>query len=313
MKNLKVVFMGTPEFSVNVLEALIKNTNVVGVVTQPDKIVGRKKEIQFSPVKKLSLQNNIKVLQPIKIKEEYQDILDLNPDIIITCAYGQIIPKILLDTPLYKALNVHASLLPKYRGGAPIERAIMNGETDTGVSIMFMAPGMDDGDIITQKSIKIDEKDDAKILREKLSLLGTNLLLESLPSILNKENKRIKQDESLVSFAPVIKREEELIDFNDVCINIYNKIRALHPTPLAYFKINGEEIKVASVSYNICSVKDVGLITKVNKKTGEFVITCLDGEINLLSIKPAGKNVMDVKSYLNGGNKENLIGVYVNE
>ena len=159
MDSKRIVFMGTPDFSVPVLQGLIDNYNVVGVVTQPDKEVGRKKEIEYSPIKKLALKYNIKVLQPIKIREDYQCVLDLNPDIIVTCAYGQIIPVEILEYPKYKCVNVHASLLPKYRGGAPIHRAIINGEKETGITIMYMAPGMDDGDIITQEAISIGENE----------------------------------------------------------------------------------------------------------------------------------------------------------
>ena len=146
MNNIRVVFMGTPEFSVPVLEGLIANYNVVGVVTQPDKEVGRGREIVFSPVKKVALEHDIKVLQPVKIRNDYSEVLELKPDLIVTCAYGQIIPKEILDYPKYKCVNVHASLLPKYRGGAPMHRAIMNGEKETGITIMYMAEGIDDGD-----------------------------------------------------------------------------------------------------------------------------------------------------------------------
>ena len=148
LKDLKVVFMGTPEFSVKILEMLIKNTKVIGVVSQPDKVVGRKKEITYPRIKEVALNNNIKVFQPNNIKEDYDDILKLNPDIIITCAYGQIIPKAILDYPKYGCINVHASLLPKLRGGAPIHHAILNGDSITGITIMYMDQGMDSGDII---------------------------------------------------------------------------------------------------------------------------------------------------------------------
>ena len=152
---MKIVFMGTPEFSVPVLEGLIENYNVVGVVTQPDKEVGRGREIVFSSVKKVALEHDIKVLQPVKIRNDYSEVLELKPDLIVTCAYGQIIPKEILDYPKYKCVNVHASLLPKYRGGAPMHRAIMNGEKETGITIMYMAEGIDDGDILTQEKIEI--------------------------------------------------------------------------------------------------------------------------------------------------------------
>ena len=179
MKNKKVVFMVTPLFSVPVLEMLIENTNVVLVVTQPDSFVGRKKELKYPPVKECAIKHNIPVFQPTKIRNEYEEILKYNPDIIITCAYGQIIPSILLDTPRYHAINVHASLLPKLRGGSPLHRAIINGYKETGITIMYMAPGMDDGDIITQKSIKIEETD-FPIIKEVIQNASDNPKLAAL-------------------------------------------------------------------------------------------------------------------------------------
>lgn len=209
MKNKKVVFMGTPLFSVPVLEMLIENTNVVLVVTQPDSFVGRKKELKYPPVKECAIKHNIPVFQPTKIRNEYEEILKYNPDIIITCAYGQIIPSILLDTPKYKAVNVHASLLPKLRGGSPLHKCIIDGYSETGVTIMYMAPGMDDGDIITQKKINIEDSDNVGTIHDKLSVMGRDLLLLTLPSIFDGTCNRTKQNESEVTFAYNIKREEE--------------------------------------------------------------------------------------------------------
>ena len=243
MKDLKVVFMGTPSFSVPVLQGLIDNYNVVGVVTQPDKEVGRHKELEFSPIKKLALEHNIKVVQPVKIRNEFESVLELNPDIIVTCAYGQIIPVEILDYPKYKCINVHASLLPKYRGGAPIHKAIMDGEHETGITIMYMAPGMDDGDIISQEKIEIGENETLTELSERLSALGKDLLLKTLPSIINGTNDRIKQDESLVSFAKIIKKEDEVIDFSDTALNVHNKIRALSRVPGGYSILDGKRVK----------------------------------------------------------------------
>ena len=209
MKDKKVVFMGTPEFSVPVLEMLIENTNVIMVVTQPDSYVGRHHdELKFSPVKQVAIDNNIEVFQP---------------DVIITCAYGQIIPTELLEIPKYKAINVHASLLPKLRGGSPLHRAIINGYKETGITIMYMAPGMDDGDIITQKSIKIEETDNVGTIHDKLSILGRDLLKETLPNIFSGNITRTKQDESKVTFAYNIKREEEKIDFNKTKEEVFNQ------------------------------------------------------------------------------------------
>ncbi len=309
MKDKRVVFMGTPEFSVPVLEMLDKNTNVVLVVTQPDKEVGRHHEIKFSPVKEYAVCHNIEVFQPTKIRNEYEYILSKNPDVIITCAYGQIIPTILLETPKYNAINVHASLLPKLRGGSPLHRAIINGYKETGITIMYMAPGMDDGDIITQESIKIEDNDNVGIIHDKLSLLGRDLLFKTLPDIFNNNINRTKQNESEVTFAYNIKPEEEIIDFNKTAKEVYNQIRGMYPFPVAHTSLNGNIIKV-------CESR-VGNITK--GKPGEIVkiykdgigVMCKDKEIILTRVKPSGKKEMDAKDYLNGM-KEKLEGEIFN-
>lgn len=306
MKDLKVVFMGTPDFSVPILKALIENCNVVGVVTQPDKEVGRNKEIVFSPIKKVALENNIKVLQPIKIRNDYQDILKLNPDIIVTCAYGQIIPKEILDYPKYKCINVHASLLPKYRGGAPIHHAILNGDKETGITIMYMAPGMDDGDIISQAKIDIRDDETTGELHDELQELGKNLLIDTLPSIIKGTNKRIKQNEEEVSLARIIKKEDEIIDFSKSAIEVYNKIRGLNPFPSAYGLLDGKRIKIfkAVVEKNN-SDEEFGKIIRVEKN--EMIVKCGKDSIKILELQPEGKKKMDIKEFLNGVKKEDLI------
>lgn len=313
MKNLKVVFMGTPEFSLNILETLIKNTNVIGVVSQPDKVVGRKKELKHTPIKEMAIKNNIKVIQPLNIKNEYKEILNLNPDIIITCAYGQIIPKEILEYPKYGCINVHASLLPKLRGGAPIHHAIIDGYQETGITIMYMASGMDSGDIISQEKVTILETDTYGSLHDKLSFLGSKLLIETLPSIINGTNKRIKQNKEEVTFGYNIKREEELIDFNLDIDSVYNKIRGLNPEPGSYFLLKGKIVKVYDankvddLSY---SDKENGEIVKLDKKA--IYIKVKNGLIKINEIMIEGKKRMPVASFLNG-NKENLVGIVLNK
>lgn len=307
MSKLKIVFMGTPEFSVNVLQGLIENYDVIGVVTQPDKEVGRKHEIRFSPVKELALKNDIRVYQPAKIKMDYQELLKLPVDMIVTCAYGQILPKELLDYPKYGCINVHASLLPKLRGGAPIHRAIINGYSKTGVTIMFMAPGMDDGDIITQKEIKIDDIDTASTLHDKLSKLGSELLIETLPNILNNNYTRIPQDSSKVTFASIIKPEDEKLDFSKTTIQIYNQIRGLNSFPGAYFILDGKRFKVweSIITNDYASEKINGEIVKIYKQ-GIGVKTS-NGIIILTIIQPEGKSRMKSVDYINGLH-ENIVG-----
>lgn len=308
MKDLRVVFMGTPEFSVPVLKMLIENTNVVLVVTQPDSVVGRKKILTPSPIKDVAMANNIEVITPINIRKDYDRILEVNPDIIITCAYGQIIPKIILDFPKYKCINVHASLLPKYRGGAPIQASILNGDKETGVTIMYMDVGMDDGNIIKQKSLKILDDDNINTLSLKLSLLGRDLLFETLPSIINGTCSSIKQDESKVTFAYILKRKDEMIDFYNNYQDIRNKVRTFYNR--SYFKLNGLEYKVISVRF-LAEKGSVGTINHVYKDG--IGIGCNDGEVVITEFIPAGKKQMLVSSYLNGVNKEKLIGVKINE
>ena len=310
MKNLKVVFMGTPDFAVPVLEKLIENTNVVMVVSQPDAYVGRKKILTPSPVKQLALNNNIEVYTPNKIREEYEKILEVNPDIIITCAYGQIIPKVLLDTPIYKCINVHASLLPKYRGGSPISKAIMNGDKETGITIMYMAEGMDDGDIITQEIINIEENDNILTLSEKLSEIGAKLLIDSLPTILDGTCKRIKQNENDVTYAYVPKRSDEFLDFNDDALKLHNKVRGLYPnTYCLYDNTEMKILKTEVIEKNYSG--NIGEIVEVTKDA--FFIKCQTNTLKVLEIKPFSKKQMKVKDYFNGIKKENLIGKCLNE
>lgn len=311
MKDLKVIFMGTPSFSTLVLKKLIENTNIIAVVTQPDKIVGRKKEIIYSEVKKIALENNIPIFQPVNIKKEYQSILDMKPDIIITCAYGQIIPNIMLNYPKYGCINVHASLLPKLRGGAPIHHAILNGETKTGVTIMYMDSKMDTGDIISSSKININDNDNYGILHDKLSLLGANLLIETLPSIINKTNKRIKQDNQKATYAYIIKREDELLDFNLNSKKVYLKIKGLSPTPGSYFTLDNKIIKVYDATYEITDKyknNSNGTIVLVNKLG--FSVKTLDGIITITDLKVEGKKRMLAKDFINGN--KNLIGKVLN-
>lgn len=304
MKNPKIIFMGTPEFACNVLEMLILNYEVVLVVTQPDKKVGRKHLLTQTPVKELALKYNIPVFQPEHIKKDYQTIIDIKPDLIITCAYGQIIPKNILDTPSIGCFNVHASLLPKYRGGAPIHKAIIEGEKETGVTIMYMDEGMDTGDMIASAKVEILDTDNVGTLHDKLSVLGAKLLKETLPSIISKTNARIPQNELEVTIAPNIKREEEHLDFTKTGREIINQIRGLNPWPTANLFLNDEEMKVLEATFEEKKVDIPGVIVSVTKDS--FKVSCQNGIINITKIKPFGKKIMNTKDYLNGIDKEKL-------
>lgn len=311
MKDLCVVFMGTPEFSVPVLKELIASTNVVLVVTQPDAYVGRKKILTPSPVKKLALENNIEVFTPEKLRKEYEYILNKKPDIVITCAYGQIVPKQILDYPEHGCINVHASLLPKYRGASPISEAIKNGEEETGITIMYMDETLDTGNIIQARSIPIEDNDTLGTLSEKLSILGAKTLIDTLPSIMECENFDIPQDNEIATYAGLIKREDERIDFNKTRKEVYNFIRSLNPEPLANTLINGEEWKIIESKIGTEMKCEVGKITSLNKDS--FGIGCLDGEILITKVKLSGKKEMRVQDLFNGYDKNKLKDVKVGE
>ena len=312
MNKLKIVFMGTPEFSLPVLTGLIENYDVIGVVTQPDKEVGRNHEVKFSPIKEIALAHNIKVIQPVKIRNEYEEIVKLEPDMIVTCAYGQIIPKVLLDLPKYGCINVHASLLPKYRGGAPLHRVVINGESKTGITIMHMDEGMDTGDIISAREIIIENFDTVGTVHDKLSVLGKELLLDTIPSIVDGTSQRIKQNNDEATFAPVIKREDELLDFNKTSREIYNKIRGLNPFPVSYAILDGKVMKIYSskIKENVYTTKRNGEIVRIYDDG--IGVSTGDSEIILTEIKPEGKRKMSVKDYLNGIDRDSLVGKVFN-
>ena len=307
MKDIRIVFMGTPSFAVPILEEVIKKYNVVMVVSQPDREKDRKGNIIYSPCKQLALDNNIEVFQPIKIKDEYQKILDIKPDIIITAAYGQIIPSIILDYPKYGCINVHGSLLPKLRGGAPVHHAIINGDKEAGVTIMYMDKKMDSGDIISQASTDIGEDTTLDELYSRLSCMGRDLLMDTLPSIFNGTNKRIKQNEEEVTYGLNITKEEEKINFNNSINDIHNRIRGLSSIPGAYAILNGKRMKIyKSIKTNILSNDKAGVIVKID--SDGIYVTTNDYIIRLIDIKLEGKKRCLVKDFINGIKKEDYIG-----
>ena len=306
-----IVFMGTPDFSVPVLEALIKNYKVKAVVTQPDKMTGRNGKITKPPVKIVAENNNILVIQLNKIRTSYQEILDLNPDLIVTCAYGQIIPKELLNFPKYGCINIHASLLPEYRGGAPIHKAVMDGKDKTGVTIMYMDEKMDSGDILYQEELEITSEDNTSTMFNKLSILGKKMIGTFIPKLIKGDFTRTPQDESKVTYAYNISKEDEKLSFSDNSINVFNKIRGLSDLPGAYAFLDNRRVKIFK--------SRIG--TKVNGKPGEIISIYDDGigvmtndkEIIITDIQVEGKKREDVKSYLNGiQDKNKLIGKIFN-
>lgn len=306
MKDLKVIFMGTPDFCVPILKALSEKCNVIAVVTQPDKEVGRKKEISYSPIKKTAIDLGIKVLQPVKIKEEYKEIIDLNPDIIITCAYGQIVPEVILNYPKYGCINVHASLLPKLRGGAPIHKAIIYGYDVTGITIMYMDKGMDTGDMISKKEVKIEDNDTAETLHDKLQKISVTLLLETLPKIISGTNKREKQDDNRATYAYNISRQEEHVDFNRTSREVFNQIRGLNSWPGAYAVLDDKNIKLwlSKISENHYDAKP-GTIVNLDKNGMEIVTK--DGSVLITELQLPGKRKTNIKDFINGVKKEDYL------
>lgn len=306
-----VVFMGTPQFAVPILQGIIDHGyQVLAVVTQPDRVVGRKKTLQMSPVKQAALTNNIPVLQPAKISgsDEMAKIEMMQPDIIITAAYGQFLSTSLLNSAKIAAINVHGSLLPKYRGGAPIQYAIKNNDAETGITIMYMARKMDAGDIITQASLPILPTDDAGSIFEKLSYLGRDLLLKTLPAIIDGTAPRLPQDESKVTFAYNIKPEEEQIDINWPAAKIDGLVRALRPEPGAYCYFSGKRTKLWQVAVTDATT-DAQPGTVITKTKKSLIVAA--GEhttLSLLCLQPAGKAKQPIQAYLNGLGRNIKIG-----
>ena len=297
---MNICFMGSMRFAVPILEGLNKIHDIKLVVTQPDKPVGRKKVITSTPVKEKALELGLEVFQPINIKKEHNKITDLDLDYIIVAAYGQMIPEIVLSHAKTRGINVHASLLPKYRGGSPMHRAIQNGDSVTGVSIMFMAMKMDSGDVLSQRVIPIAEDDNVGKIEEKLGLIGRDLLIETLSNI--DHIKPVKQDVSKITFAYNIKPEEEKVDFNQSSKDVCNHVRGFYPWPLTYTVIDDMKVKLYGVD---CLMEDyskkIGEIVKVDKK-GVYVQT-QRGVVILKDIQLQGKKRMLINVFMNGVGK----------
>ena len=312
MDKKKIVFMGTPKFAVPVLEMLIEKYGVDLVITQPDKKVGRKKVLTAPPVKVIAEEKGIKVLQPEKISNDenvLSELKELNPDIIITAAYGQLVPETILEIPKYKCINVHGSLLPKLRGGAPIQYSILEDHGKTGITIMYMVKKLDAGDMISKVEVDILDSDNYESLHDKLSIAGRDLLKETLPNIFTGNIAPEKQDDSLATFARNILREDEKIDWNKSARQIFNQIRALDPTPGAFTYLDENVLKilnseVVDLEENFSS-KKVGTIIKQDKKH----IYLLCGENTVLKVKElqiSGKKRMPVVNFLS--NKKDYVG-----
>lgn len=314
---MNIVFMGTPQFAVPSLKALIEHGyNVIGVVTQPDRPKGRKKILTPPPVKELAQAYDLPVLQPERLKAspELEKLRAWKPDLIVTAAFGQLLPKEVLELPPFRCINVHASLLPKYRGGAPIHQAIMDGERETGVTIMYMVEKLDAGDILSQRKVPIGEEDNVGTMFEKLSVVGAELLIETLPRLMKGEITPIPQDESKASYAPNITREQEKIDWRKSGETIYNQIRGLSPFPVAYTLALGKNLKVwaARKTKDVHPDKEPGTIYRLDE-AGIGVI-CGDGKgVLLTEIQPEGKKKMNAQDFLRGAGSSWSIGMKLGE
>ena len=305
-KSIRLVFMGTPEISAKVLRTVInEGYSVVGVIAQPDRPVGRKGQLEKVPTKVVAEEFDIPVFQPVKIRKEYDFVKELNPDIILTLAYGQIVPQGLLDIPRFGCLNLHGSLLPKYRGAAPIQYSLINNDKVTGMTLMEMIDEMDAGKMYAKEEVIIDEDDNCSSLFNKMGDAASKLVIEAFPKYLNGELKGEAQDPSLVSFCPSIKPEQEKLDLSLTALEINGWIRGLSNHPGAYLYLDEGKLKIfkAKVTNNLINGQ-IGEIVQADKNG--LIIQCKDGQLALLELQKEGKKRMDYKSFINGN--QNLKG-----
>jgi methionyl-tRNA formyltransferase len=307
LKKVKIVFMGTPDFGLPALNYLIENTNVIAVVTQPDKRVGREQILTPSPIKKAALKHSIPVLQPEQVKSNpkfIQKIKNLNPDIIVVVAYGFILPKELLEIPRYGVINVHASLLPKYRGASPIQTAILNGDEKTGVTIMLLDEQMDHGPILAQKKVKILPYDDFAVLHDKLAGMGAKLLIETIPDYLSGKIQGKKQKDSDATYCKLIKKEDGKIDWHKSAIEIERQVRAFNPWPGAFTNWEGKTLKI--FKSEVIEEKGPYVIGEVFKYKEGLAVNCGQGALEIINLQLEGKNKVGAKEFLNG--HPNIVG-----
>lgn len=306
----KIIFMGTPDFSVTVLDGLLNaGYDIIGVVTQPDKKVGRKQKIEATPVKIYAQAHDLPLYQPVKLSgsSELQELIAKETDLIVTAAYGQFLPTSFLNSAKIAAVNVHGSLLPKYRGGAPIQYAVINGDAETGITIMEMVKQMDAGDMYAQESLPITDADTMGTMFEKLAVLGSDLLLATLPKIIAGTATKTPQDEALVTFSPNIKKEEEQITTALTATQAHNLIRGLNPDPGAYLLFNGERLKVWQ-SEVVDADTTYGSGYLVNNKK-ELTISLAEQTIlRLVEVQPVGGKRMKATDFLNGRAKNLVLG-----
>ncbi len=300
-KKFKIVFMGTPEFAVPSLKLLIESSDeVCAVVTQPDKPKGRGMVLTPSPVKVLASAHNIPVFQPERLNSDFAAKLkEIAPDVIVVVAYGKILPMSVLDIPKYGCINVHASLLPKYRGAAPINWAIINNEKETGITTMLMDEGMDTGRMFLKEAIKISQDDTAGTLHDKLKEVGANLLIKTLDAVRHGAITPIEQDNSLATYAPMIKKDDCHIDWNKDAVSIRNLVRGLNPLPSAYTYIGERLLKIYKGDVKLGDINEkAGTIINVSPEGIE--VTAGNNIFVITELKPENKNKMTAKEFLRG-------------
>lgn len=303
---LRIVFMGTPVIAKNVLEALILDGyNVVGVIAQMDKPVGRKKELLPVPTKEIALKYNIPIAQPFKIRLDYDFLKEWKPDLIITLAYGQIVPQGVLDIPPLGSINLHGSLLPKYRGAAPIQYALINNEVETGMTLMEMTASMDAGRMYATKKVKIDEEDNSTSLFVKMGEAAKELILEVLPDYVDGKLEGVVQDETKVTFSPTIKKEEERLSLDYTVKQFYGWVRGLSEEPGGYIIVDNQKFKILKAKPYDSKLGIVGKLEVLNKK--QLLLQLKDGRIELLRVQKEGKPKMEVSSFLNGAKIDGVI------
>lgn len=306
--------MGTPQFAVPILQGLLdQKYDILCVVTQPDRPVGRKHRISQSPVKQAAVANHLPVFQPEKLSgsPEMQRVIDFHPDLIVTAAYGQFLPTKMLNAVKIAAVNVHGSLLPKYRGGAPVQYAIMNGDSETGISLIYMVKKMDAGDILAQKAIPIQPDDDTETMFDKLSIVGRDLLLVTLPKVITGDISPVPQDEDQVVFSPNIKPEEEQLDFNQTAFMVNAKVRALRPDPVAYTVINGKRTKIWRAQV-VDQTTEMAPGSVVEKTKHQLLLSAGKGTVlSIQELQPAGKPKQQITDYLNGIGQSLKVGQQV--
>lgn len=293
--------MGTPDFSVPILKQLLHDEyDVIAVVTQPDRPKGRKKVLSPPPVKVEALKHHLPIYQPEQLKQEYEQIVELKPDLIVTAAYGQMLPTEILEAPRYGCINVHASLLPEYRGGAPIHQAIIDGKNETGITIMYMVEKMDAGDILQQVKVPIEETDHVGTMHDKLSAAGATLLSETIPLLIDGKIQPVKQVEEEVTYAPNITRDQERIDWTKDGEAVYNQIRGLHPWPVAYTHLDKQPFKVWwGEKVPLAETNEPGTIVHI-EKDGFTVATGNKTGIKIVDCQPSGKKRMTAEQFLQG-------------